>query len=461
MQPHPLADSPRVLVRRPGSPDPSGGVVLYWMQRAQRAADNPALDLAIALGNELGKPVVACFVVTPRFPGASSTHFQFMLEGLRELPEVLADRGVGFLVRIGSTVSELERTCDELRPAIVIADENPLREPERWRAKLAERLRVPFWTVDADVIVPSVLLEKEQFSAGTIRPRIHRQLDLCLQLPAVAASAKARWMTPRGTPTASSQIDRALELHPGGLRLEGAPTPGHRAAERRLRDFVNRQLPGYASNRNKPELDGTSRLSAYLHFGQVGPRAVALAVRDANAPAEDQRAFLDEFIVRRELGVNFVRFNLRYDSVDGAEPWAKVTLDAHRGDERAWRYSLQQLEAADTHDPLWNASQRQMMRSGWMHGYVRMYWAKKILEWSSSPEEAMESAIALNDRYELDGRDPNGYAGIAWAICGKHDRAWGPERPIYGKIRYMSLASTSRKFDSRAYINRWGGGTGR
>jgi deoxyribodipyrimidine photo-lyase len=181
---------------------------------------------------------------------------------------------------------------------------------------------------------------------------------------------------------------------------------------------------------------------------------VALAVRDAEAPSEDRKAFLEQLIVRRELSINFVRFNPHYDRLQGAEPWALRTLDEHRRDEREYRYSEAQLENAETHDPLWNAAQQQMVVGGWMHGYLRMYWAKKILEWTRSPEEAFEIAVRLNDRYELDGRDPNGYTGIAWAMGGKHDRAWGPERPVYGKIRYMSYPSTSRKFDSKAYINR-------
>jgi len=225
--------------------------------------------------------------------------------------------------------------------------------------------------------------------------------------------------------------------------------------------FRKKRLLCYAVDRNHPGLDGTSQLSPYLHFGHIGPREVARAVRDADAPREDRDAFLEEFIVRRELSVNYVRFNPRYDSLEGCEPWALRTLDAHRGDPRAPRYGAGALEAADTHDPLWNAAQIQMVETGWMHGYVRMYWAKKILEWTRTPEEAFEVAVALNDRYEVDGRDPNGYTGIAWAVGGKHDRAWGPERPVYGTIRYMSFASTSRKFDSKRYIRRVAEETGR
>jgi deoxyribodipyrimidine photo-lyase len=236
---------------------------------------------------------------------------------------------------------------------------------------------------------------------------------------------------------------------------------GSLEAARTLQRFLRQRLRGYATNRNHPDLDGSSQLSPYLHFGHIGPLGAARAVRDADAPREDRDAFLEEFIVRRELAINFVRFNPRYDSLDGCEPWALKTLAAHAAEARDPAYTPAQMEAAETHDPLWNAAQIQMVEGGWMHGYVRMYWAKKTLEWSPSAAEAFATAVELNDRYELDGRDPNGYTGIAWAVGGKHDRAWGPERPIYGTVRYMSCASTSRKFDSRAYIRRVEEQTGR
>jgi deoxyribodipyrimidine photo-lyase len=236
---------------------------------------------------------------------------------------------------------------------------------------------------------------------------------------------------------------------------------GTSEAYRALRRFVRNGLSGYATRRNRPELEGTSRLSPYLHFGHIGPVAVARAAWAASAPTADRRAFLEELVVRRELAVNFCRYNPDYDSLESAEPWARRTLKFHEDDRRAHRYTERQLEHAETHDPLWNAAQRQLVERGWMHGYLRMYWAKKILEWSQTPAAACRIAITLNDRYELDGRDPNGYAGVAWAIGGKHDRAWGPERPVYGKVRYMSFESTRRKFDSAAYIERWTASGGR
>src|SRR5271165_2617105 len=207
----------------------------------------------------------------------------------------------------------------------------------------------------------------------------------------------------------------------------------------------------YPTHHGKPEVDGTSRLSPYLHFGHIGPHTVALAVEKSKAPLASKDDFLDQLITWRELSINFVHFNPLYDSIESAPDWAHRTLAAHAGDQRPVIYSRQQLEHAETHDGLWNAAQRQMLHAGWMHNYMRMYWAKKILEWSVSPAVAYQTALYLNDKYFLDGRDPNGYAGIAWAIAGKFDRPWF-ERPIFGTIRYMSGNAARKKFDADKYI---------
>ena len=445
--------NPRVMVRREGPPDPEGRCVVYWMQRAQRAVDNPALDVAIEAGNSLKKPVVAYLGIVPFYPNANLRHYTFLAQGIPDLAKRLEKRGVGFVLRRYPDHT-LIRFCEEVHPSLVVGDENPMREPERWRLIAADRLHVPFWTVDADVIVPSKLFEKEQYAARTIRPRVRAFLNEFL-IPLENSRAVVRWKRPRGLHS----------LAPSANLLEGCPIDGSVQPVANLRGgtdeaiwvlsrFVGERLKGYAVNRNRPELDGTSRISPYLHFGQIGPHTVALAVKGADAPSADRDAFLEEMIVRRELAINFVRFNRNYDRLESCAPWALRTLKEHRRDEREYVYSERQLENAVTHDPLWNAAQKQMIVGGWMHGYLRMYWAKKILEWTRSPAEAYDIAVNLNDGYELDGRDPNGYAGIAWAIGGKHDRAWGPERPVYGKIRYMSYASTSRKFDSKAYIQR-------
>ena len=448
-----ILSDPRLTVRRSGDPDPDGRCVVYWMQRAQRAVDNPALSAAIDAANCLGKPVVVFFQLVPRAHHANQRHYQFLVEGLGDIAAELQKRKVGLVVRRDPDHGLL-RFCSEVRPCLIIADGNPLMEAERTKTRITEKVAVPFWTVDADVVVPSRLLAKEHYAARTIRPKIHALLPQFLRKLENPA-ARFPWRAP----------SEVLSLAPAVTLLNDFPIDrsvspsryfhgGSREAQHCFNRFLRYRLKGYATQRNKPDLDGTSQLSPYLHFGHIAAQTVAMAVRNADAPAEDRQAFLEELIVRRELAVNFVRFNRNYKNFDACEPWADVTQRKHARDPRPYLYSEKQLENAETHDPLWNAAQKQMVLSGWMHGYLRMYWAKKILEWTESPQAAYQIAVRLNDRYELDGRDPNGYAGIAWAIVGKHDRAWGPERPVYGKIRYMSYASTSRKFDSKAYIAR-------
>jgi deoxyribodipyrimidine photo-lyase len=315
---------------------------------------------------------------------------------------------------------------------------------------VTKQLRIPSWTVDADVIVPSKLLMKEQYGAYTARPVIRRLLPEFLK-PVGNTRAKVAWKPPSGLQSLAPDVDITEDW-----KLDRSVAPvdsisgGTDEAVKQLKRFIKHGLAKYPVDRNKPERDGTSRLSAYLHFGHIGPHTVALSVQKSTAPKAAKEAFLEQMIVRRELAINFVRFNPDYDNFESGTPWAHKSLAEHAGDPRKI-YSERQLEDAQTHDPLWNAAQRQMVLTGFMHNYVRMYWAKKILEWSKTPARAYQMAVYLNDKYELDGRDPNGYAGIAWAIVGKHDRPWF-ERPIFGKIRFMSFNSTSKKFDSKKYI---------
>jgi deoxyribodipyrimidine photo-lyase len=451
-----LEFDPRVCVRGGETPDLEGRCVVYRMRRAQRAFDNPALETAIAAANATKLPVVVFFGLLRRHPIANLRHYHFMLEGLADTAERLERRGIGFVLRIADDADRVFAAfCKEARPSLIVADEDPARREPAWTREASLYPHAPLWSADADVIVPSALLGREHFAARTIRPRIRERLEEFLT-PIGNRRVHVRWKMPPKLRSLSPCVELLAEL-----KIDRAIQPvakfrgGTTAALAELRRFIRARLAGYKQNRNRPELDGTSRLSPYLHFGQLGPHTIALAARESGAPSPDRDAFLEELIVRRELAVNFVRFNPHYKTIASAEPWAARTIAEHARDSRPYRYSERQLENAATHDPLWNAAQRQMTRTGWMHGYVRMYWAKKILEWSASAPEAYETAVRLNDRYELDGRDPNGYAGIAWAIAGKHDRAWGPERPVYGKIRYMSFASTSRKFDSRAYIAGW------
>ena len=445
-----LTADPRVTVRRAGAPNVDGTCVIYWMQRAQRGIDNPALDVAVQVANALRKPLVVFFAPVPFYPQANLRHYRFLNEGIPGIAAALSRKNVGFVLRRYPDHSLL-KFCEEVNPALVVGDENPMREGESRRQAAAQKLRVPLWTVDADVIVPSKLLGKAQYAAHTLRPRLHALLkDYLVPLRSVAAHIPWRTAARIASLDVASDITR-------GWRVDRSVAPasqwlgGTGEGYRLLREFIAHKLNGYARQRNRPEFDYTSRLSPYLHFGQISALAVALAVETAHASQADKEAFLDQVIVWRELAMNLVRFNPDYDNFECAEPWAHRSLAKHARDRRPVLYSDSQLENAETHDPLWNAAQMQMVNTGWMHNHMRMYWAKKILEWSRTPAEAYQAAVRLNDKYQLDGRDPNGYAGIAWAIVGKFDRPWS-ERPIFGQIRYMSAGSTGKKFDSKRYI---------
>jgi deoxyribodipyrimidine photo-lyase len=451
----PFAANPRVTVRRAGTPLKNGKCVVYWMQRSQRALDNPALDLAIEIGNELGLPVIVFFSAIANFPHANLRHYVFLNQGLVDIEEDLKERNVSFVLRRPPS-NQLENFLIEVSAAMVIGDENPCREPERWRKVLAHRLQLPYWTVDADVVVPSALFEKRMYALHIFKPKLYAQLPKYLVASPVQR-ARHEWKAP---PSFES-FPVSQDVTEGWKKLDRSVGPvdsfvgGTHTALKRLKFFVSDLLDNYESQRNHPESDGTSRMSPYLHFGHISPLTIALAVEEAfQTRAASQAArdsFLSELIGWRELAVNFVRHTENYDSIDCAEPWAQKTLREHARDKRDPTYSLEQLEKAKTYDELWNAAQMQMVRFGWMHNYMRMYWAKKILEWSPSPAAAFEYAVILNDKYELDGRDPNGYAGIAWSIAGKFDRPWF-DRPIFGTVRYMSGASTGRKFDSKEFI---------
>lgn len=450
-----LLTNPRVAIRRQGLPEVTGNCVVYWMQRAQRGVDNPALDVAIAAANELQKPVAVFFGLHPHYPNANLRHYTFLVEGLKETAERIEARGAAFVFR-PYPHHDLIRFCEEVNACLVIGDENPLREPERWRQSAAQKLLVPFWTVDADVVIPTKLFTKDEYAARTLRPKIHRELHRYL-LPSENPKARYRWplkLKPGNTADISCAIlnELPLDKRVAGVKdYRGGTTEGLK----RLKRFVTNNLTRYDVERNLPTLNATSGLSPYLHFGQISPITIALKVQQADAPLKAKEAYLEELIVRRELAINFVSRNPQYDSLAGCPAWGRQTLAEHARDERSFLYSERELENAETHDALWNAAQIEMIESGQMHGYLRMYWAKKILEWTPSPETAFEIGISLNDRYELDGRDPNGYTGLAWAIGGKHDRPWAPERPIFGLIRYMSSEGCRRKFDVNAYISNW------
>jgi deoxyribodipyrimidine photo-lyase len=447
-----LKTHPRVTVRRDAKPYAEGDCVVYWMQRAQRGLDNPALDVAIEAANELQKPLAVFFGLHPQYPNANLRHYTFLVEGLAETARRIAERGAAFVFRPFPKNNLLE-FCQEVKACLVVGDENPLREPENWRKSAAEKLHLPFWTVDADVVVPTKLFPKEEYAARTIRPKIHRLLEVFLQ---PLNSPQAHYQFKQKPPSEPIDEQKILATLPFDRSVQAVEhfKGGTDEALRRLRRFIQKRLASYHTARNFPHLDGTSSLSAYLHFGHISPLTIALAVKDAAVPQEARDAYLEELIVRRELAINYVARNPHYDSLQGSPNWARQTLAERADDARPQLYSEAQLEAAATADELWNASQLEMLLTGKMHGYLRMYWAKKILEWTQTPAEAFDIAVRLNDKYELDGRDPNGYTGIAWAIGGKHDRPWAPRRPVFGLIRYMSAAGMNRKFDVKAYIEK-------
>ncbi|WP_435005745.1 deoxyribodipyrimidine photo-lyase [Tundrisphaera lichenicola] len=446
-------DDPRVRIVRPGEPDPSGGCVVYWMQRAQRSLDNPALNHAIELGNLLKRPVLAVFGLTADYPEAERRHYRFLVDGLPDTRDGLLDREVPLVVRIGSPAEVALTVAHEAGASIVVIDENPLRIGQVWREKVARELSVPCHAVDADVVVPSSLFPKEEYAARTIRPKIHKVWDRFL-VPMENPKAQVVWKSedlPRGEPI--EPVSLLEKLRVGGVSQVLDYRGGTAEALRRLDCFVRQRLPKYATERNEPVPYMTSELSAHLHFGQISPLTIALAASKAEVSQENKDSYLEELIVRRELAINYVARNPNYDRLEGCASWALKTLAKHSEDVRPVLYSASQLESAETGDPLWNASQKEMMITGRMHNYLRMYWGKKILEWTPDPETAFHLALSLNDRYEMDGRDPNGYTGVAWAIGGKHDRPW-IERQIFGMIRFMSYESTRKKFDSKAYIAR-------
>ncbi|GCE05656.1 deoxyribodipyrimidine photo-lyase [Dictyobacter aurantiacus] len=459
-----FARDERVQIYRPGDCAEQGRYVLYWMQHSQRGHDNPALNAAIALGNQLKLPVVVLFVLT-EYPAANLRHYTFMLEGLAVTARDLRGRGTPLIIRHGDPAREVTRLARELSVAAVICDQCELRTPRGWRKEVQERLQVPFACVDGDVVVPSKFFPKAEYAARTLRPKIERLLPTYLQ-PVVDASPTHKLSKPpcdsgrTDNPLAyleQLKIDRSVE--PSTL-MHGGQSEGRKAVQRLLHE----RLYYYSERRNDPLQAGTSEISPYLHFGQLSVQQLAWDVEQYEPPETGsakvditggRAAYLEELIVRRELAINFAWHNLHYDTLAGCPDWGIKTLRKHQQDPREWLYTRDELEHARTHDELWNASQLEMARTGRMHGYMRMYWGKKILEWSETPEEAFACAVYLNDKYELDGRDANGYVGISWAIGGLHDRPW-KERPIFGLVRYMSAEGLKRKFDTAGYIAKYG-----
>ncbi len=432
------------------------GHVALWMSRDQRVNDNWALLFAQELAMKQKSSLAVIFCLVPKFLGATIRQYSFMIKGLQEVKKELSKKGIPFFLLAGSPEKEIPRFIVKYRISALITDFNPLRIKKEWEDSIAEKIDIPFYQVDAHNIIPCwIASPKQEYNAHTFRPKINRLLsEFFVEYPTVRKHP-ILW---KGTP---NRIDWEKSLDTLDIDLTIPEVywinPGEKAARKVLKDFIKNKLSQYDKMRNDPANDVQSNLSPYLHFGQISAQRVALEVLKSSPSSfltkggTSEQAFLEELIVRRELSDNFCFYNMYYDNIKGFPDWAKKTLNEHRKDKRNYNYAVKQLEYAKTHDDLWNAAQMEMAKRGKMHGYMRMYWAKKILEWTESPEKAMEVAIYLNDRYELDGRDPNGYVGIAWSIGGVHDRAWN-ERPVFGKIRYMSYNGCKAKFDVNKYM---------
>jgi deoxyribodipyrimidine photo-lyase len=435
------------------------------MSRDQRADDNWALLYAYGLAASLNLSLCVVFNLVPRFLDATIRQYSFMLRGLRETEHTLRARGVPFFLLQGEPVANIVQFVRERKASAVVADMAPLRVPKKWVQDVAAQLdaqeqhpggRVPLFQIDAHNVVPVWLAsDKQDFSARIIRPKITRQLQAFLKpFPALADVAEAPAM-PLPPPVdwdaalASVEVDRTV-------REVSWAEPGQEAGKKNFVEFVEQRLKLYSQRRNDPTVRALSNMSPWFHFGQVSVQWCVLELQRLGQSAlkADVDAFVEEAVVRRELAENFCFYNERYDSLSGAADWALNSLEQHRADPREYVYTAEQLERAETHDDIWNAAQLQMVDDGKMHGFLRMYWAKKILEWSPSPEEALRVAILLNDRYELDGRDPSGYVGCLWSIAGLHDLGWR-ERQIFGKIRYMNYEGCKRKFDVAAFVRRY------
>lgn len=429
----------------------SNGPVAYWMSRDQRSEDNWALLYAQETAIERGQPLCVIFSLRDEFLGAAMRQYTFMLRGLEETSGTLERKGIPFFLLRGKAEEEIPRFVEKQNVGVLVTDFDPLRIKREWKEKVAQRIRIPFFEVDAHNIVACwQASDKKEYGAYTIRPKINRLLPEFMEefpelgghpIPWPHEAPEINWQDVRRSLKADSSVGKVSWLKPGASAGSGM-----------LRDFIENRLAVYKEARNDPTSKAQSNLSPYLHFGQLSAQRVALEIMKSSAPRAAKDAFLEELIIRRELADNLCFYEPRYDSVEGFPEWARKTLNDHRMDPRPYLYSIEEFEQARTHDELWNAAQIQMAAKGKMHGYMRMYWAKKILEWSESAQEALRTAVYLNDKYELDGRDPSGYAGIAWSIGGLHDRAWG-ERPVSGKIRYLSYEGCKRKFDVDTYVN--------
>jgi deoxyribodipyrimidine photo-lyase len=458
-----------------GETEKISGPVVYWMNREIRTDDNWSLYFAQDLAKESDVPLVVVYNLVPGFLSGQNRHLTFKVDGLKEVEKKLHDKNIPFNLIIDekdNSAKQIVNFCKKMKAGALVTDFYPLNLPKKWNQEIWKDLEIPFYEVDSHNIVPArdSVFKKPEYAARTIRPKIYKRIsEFLVNFPYLTKQEK----TPKELK--SEKIDWNKILPKENREDFDWITPGEEAAKKALKKFIKDTLPNYAFDRNDPNKKGQSDLSPYLHYGMLSAHTIALAVVEwvgrpiveilsdsinrakNDLPAEQMTkldhagAFLEELIIRKELSDNFCLYQKNYDNPACFEPWAAESLHRHLNDEREYVYSLEEFEKAQTHDDLWNAAQMEMVNRGKMHGYMRMYWAKKILEWTENPADAMKIAIELNDKYELDGRDPNGYAGIAWSIGGTHDRPWF-ERKIFGQIRYMNRNGCEKKFNVDEYI---------
>jgi deoxyribodipyrimidine photo-lyase len=434
--------------------------VLYFMQIFKRTSHNFAFNFAIEAANERKLPLVVYEGLKYYYPWASDRLHTYILEGVEEKRSAFAKQGIRYVFYLQRNERDPRDTVARLAndAALVVTDDFPCFIIPHHNARVAARATVPVYAVDSNGIIPLSKFTKEEFAARTIRPKINRVLPEYLE-PLTTPELHTR--APELEVNCPEETrDTSLENIPGlvaSCAIDHSVTPspryhgGTKNARARLTYFLEKVLPRYDELRNDPSIDGTSRLSSYLHFGFLSAHEIVEAVNKSETPQAGKDAFLEELIVRRELGYNMTRFNPAHTSLDSLPDWAKKTMNEHAADPRPALLSREQIESAQTYDALWDATQRELLRTGEIHNYARMLWGKLVIQWCATYEEAFALLEYMNNKYALDGRNPNSYAGILWCF-GKHDRAWGPVRPVFGKLRYMTSQSMARKFNARKYI---------
>ncbi len=452
---HDLAFRNRIKLINDKTIDRTKKYIIYWMAHSHRANFNHGLEFAIELSNKIKKPLLVYFPITDRYKFSNIRYYKFMLDGVLEAKRFIEDRGIRFVIE---KVEDVQQRVIELSKdsAALITDKPYLKYFRKLQKNVADSLELPVFQVESDVCVPvEIVSYKQELYAFNFRSKIYSFLSSYLiplnarepKIKSINFDFKVNELTLKDSLEIIDKlnIDKSVSLSPF--------VGGYTQAKRFLKEFIENKLFKYKEYRSHPELDYQSNLSPYLHFGQISPVEIVLEILSNYKHVDDNiNSFFNELVVWRELARNFCYYNPNYNQYEGIPDWAKKTLEEHKNDKREYVYTLEEFENAKTHDEYWNAAQLELLKTGKMHNYMRMYWCKKIIEWTEDPKQAFDIACYLNDKYELDGRDPNSYAGISWCF-GTHDRPW-KERKIFGKIRYMSASGLESKFDIKKYVEK-------